>query len=280
MTSAHAGNYTPGRLEPIRYLVLHYTAGRNDSAGSNLRYFRDNVVKASAHYFVDDLGWLQSVDDSDTAWSVGTAGIYVQKHPDCRNANSISIELCCRYAAGQYVFSRKTVRNAARLTRLLMTRYGIPIENVLRHFDVVSKRCPAPWVDDESQWQAFRKLVEEELDMTKQELLSLSGTGDHPSDWAQEAVQWAKRTGIAAGDEQGNFGWQQPVTREALAVMLYRLSQLQTQKNCAGPETVKQRLLFDRKGCASIARIIFVPLGQKFHTCEAIGMFPVSEAAG
>ena len=49
MTSAHAGNYTPGRLEPIRYLVLHYTAGRNDSAGSNLRYFRDNVVKASAH---------------------------------------------------------------------------------------------------------------------------------------------------------------------------------------------------------------------------------------
>ena len=56
MTSAHAGNYTPGRLEPIRYLVLHYTAGRNDSAGSNLRYFRDNVVKASAHYFVDDLG--------------------------------------------------------------------------------------------------------------------------------------------------------------------------------------------------------------------------------
>ena len=180
---------------------------------------------------MDDLGWLQSVDDGDTAWSVGTAGIYVQKHPDCRNANSISIELCCRYAAGQYVFSRKTVRNAARLTRLLMTRYGIPIENVLRHFDVVSKRCPAPWVDDESQWQAFRKLVEEELDMTKQELLSLSGTGDHPSDWAQEAVQWAKRTGIAAGDEQGNFGWQQPVTREALAVMLYRLSQLQTQKN-------------------------------------------------
>ena len=231
MTSAHAGNYTPGRLEPIRYLVLHYTAGRNDSADGNLRYFRDNVVKASAHYFVDDLGWLQSVDDEDTAWSVGTAGIYRQKHPACRNENSISIELCCRYAAGQYAFSRKTIRNAVRLTRLLMTRYDIPIENVLRHFDVVSKRCPAPWVDDEAQWLAFRKLAEEELDMTKQELLSLAGTGDHPSDWAQEAAQWAKRTGIVAGDEKGNFGWQQPVTREALAVMLHRLSQLQTQEN-------------------------------------------------
>ena len=159
MTTAHTGNYRPGRSAAIRYLVLHYTAGRNDSAQSNLRYFEQNVVKASAHYFVDDLGWMQSVDDGDTAWSVGTAGIYVQKHPECRNENSISIELCCRYAAGQYAFSKKTVRNAAQLTRMLMTKYDIPLGNVLRHYDVVSKHCPAPWVDDESQWLAFRKMI-------------------------------------------------------------------------------------------------------------------------
>ena len=66
MTTAHTGNYRPGRSAAIRYLVLHYTAGRNDSAQSNLRYFEQNVVKASAHYFVDDLGWMQSVDDGDT----------------------------------------------------------------------------------------------------------------------------------------------------------------------------------------------------------------------
>ena len=227
MTTAHAGNYRPGRTAEIRYLVLHYTAGRNDSAQSNLRYFESNVVKASAHYFVDDIGWMQSVDDMDTAWSVGTAGIYVQKHPECRNENSISIELCCRYAAGQYAFSKKTVRNAAALTRRLMTRYDIPMENVLRHYDVVSKRCPAPWVDDETQWLSFRKLLEEELDMTKQELLSLTGTGDQPSDWAKEAADWAKRTGLAEGDGNGNFGWQQPITREALAVMLHRFAQMQ-----------------------------------------------------
>lgn len=228
MTTAHTGNYRPGRSAAIRYLVLHYTAGRNDSAQSNLRYFEQNVVKASAHYFVDDLGWMQSVDDGDTAWSVGTGGIYVQKHPECRNENSISIELCCRYAAGQYAFSPKTVRNAARLTRLLMTRFDIPMENVLRHFDVVSKRCPAPWVEDESQWLAFKKRVGEELTMTKQELLSLRGTGDAPSDWAQQAAAWAKETGLVSGDGNGNFGWQTPVTREALAVMLYRFSQLET----------------------------------------------------
>ena len=227
MTSAHTGNYTPGRTAPVRYLVLHYTAGRNDSAAGNIRYFKENVVKASAHYFVDDYGWLQSVDDGDTAWSVGTAGVYVQKHPECRNENSISIELCCRYAAGQYAFSPKTVRNAARLARLLMTRYEIPMERVLRHFDVVSKRCPGPWVDDEGQWLAFKKRIAEELDMTKQELLSLEGTGDRPSGWASDAAEWAKRTGLIAGDEKGNYGWQQPVTRETLALILQRLSKME-----------------------------------------------------
>lgn len=142
---------------------------------------------------------MQSVDDGDTAWSVGTGGIYVQKHPDCRNENSISIELCCRYAAGQYAFSKKTVRNAAQLTRMLMTKYDIPIGNVLRHYDVVSKHCPAPWVDDESQWLAFRKRLEEELDMTKQELLSLADTGDPPVRLGKGSCELGKTDGACGG---------------------------------------------------------------------------------
>ena len=227
MTSAHAGNYTPGRLEPIRYLVLHYTAGRNDSAGSNLRYFRDNVVKASAHYFVDELGWLQSVDDGDTAWAVGTAGVYRQKHPRCHNGNSISIEMCCRYENGRYWLEDAVVENAALLTRTLMRTYQIPIGNVLRHYDVVSKRCPAMWVDDEAAWVRFKRLVMEVMEVTKEELLSLQGTGDAPSDWAREATEWAKQNGVFTVDSAGNFGWQQPITREAAAKLLYEYHRMQ-----------------------------------------------------
>ena len=220
MTTAHTENYRPGRSAAIRYLVLHYTAGRNDSAQSNLRYFEQNVVKASAHYFVDDLGWMQSVDDGDTAWSVGTAGIYVQKHPECRNENSISIELCCRYAAGQYAFSKRTVRNAAHLTKLLMTKYDIPLGNVLRHYDVVSKRCPAPWVDDESQWLAFQDDCGEIGHDKAEELLTWPNTGDHPSDWARKLRTGQNRRGLPVGDGEGTSAGS-IVTREALAVMLY-----------------------------------------------------------
>ena len=139
MTTAHPSNYTKGRSARIEFLVLHYTAGHNDSAAGNLRYFA-SPRGASAHYFVDRDGWRQSVSDEDTAWSVGTAGIYTQKHPRCHNGNSISIEMCCRYDAGRYWLEDVVVANAALLTRKLMRKYGIPIENVLRHYDVVSKR--------------------------------------------------------------------------------------------------------------------------------------------
>lgn len=193
----------------------------------NLRYFA-SPRGASAHYFVDRDGWRQSVSDEDTAWSVGTAGIYTQKHPRCHNGNSISIEMCCRYDAGRYWLEDVVVANAALLTRKLMRKYGIPIENVLRHYDVVSKRCPAMWVDDENAWFAFKRQVMEVMEMTKEELLSLKDTGDYPSDWAREATQWAKQTGVFTGDSAGNFGWQQPVTREAVAKLLYEYDQMRS----------------------------------------------------
>ena len=68
-------------------------------------------------------------------------------------------------------------------------------------------------------------LYEEELNMTRNELLSLEGTGDNPSGWAREAAEWAKARGVFTGDGQGNYGWQQPITREALAMALMRMSE-------------------------------------------------------
>ena len=38
-----------------------------------------------------------------------------------------------------------------------MATYKIPPENVLRHFDVTGKRCPAPFVENPEQWKAFKE---------------------------------------------------------------------------------------------------------------------------
>ena len=49
-----------------------------------------------------------------------------------------------------------------------------------------------------------------------------------PSDWARDAAEWAKKTGVFTGDSAGNFGWQQPITREAAAKLLYEYHLAQT----------------------------------------------------
>lgn len=48
----------------------------------------------------------------------------------------------------------------------------------------------------------------------------LEKSGDKPSEWAKESTDWAKENGIFNGDGEGNYDWQKPLTREALAVVL------------------------------------------------------------
>ncbi len=155
---AHGSNFKVGRTQPILYIVEHYTANNGDTAKNNADYFNTTVVQASAHYFVDENGVWQSVRDSDTAYHCGTTGTY--KHPKCRNANSIGIEMCSRKDAnGNYYFKDATIKNAANLTKELMKKYNIPKENVIRHYDVTGKICPAPMVKNANLWSEFKNMI-------------------------------------------------------------------------------------------------------------------------
>lgn len=162
---ASGGNYTKGRREGIKFIVVHYTANDGDTAKGNCNYFVKSGRNASAHYFVDENNVYQSVADSDTAWSVGASN-YV--HSVCRNNNSISVEMCSKKdLIGNYFIEEKTVSNAVELVKELMKKHHVTIDNVLRHYDVTGKKCPEPFVRDKAQWVAFKKkLEEEEVDKT------------------------------------------------------------------------------------------------------------------
>lgn len=147
-------NYASGRTNKIEYIVIHYTANNGDTAKGNCNYFQGRNRGASAHYFVDSNYIYQSVNDGDTAWSVG-AKFY--KHPKCRNSNSINIEMCSmkdRY--GNYYIETKTIQNTIELTKELMRKYNIPISNILRHYDVTGKNCPEPFVRNSLLWYDFK----------------------------------------------------------------------------------------------------------------------------
>lgn len=169
-------NYTNTSNKKNQYIVIHYTANNGDTAQDNANYFKSTYRGASANYFVDEYSQIvRCVPDNKIAWHCGTTGTYY--HSYCRNTNSIGIELCSRkYSDGTYYFRNDTVNNAAWLTAKLMHDYGIPISNVIRHYDVTHKICPAPFVNNTQQWSDFLKLVQniyngDDLTMTQYEEL-------------------------------------------------------------------------------------------------------------
>ena len=206
------GNYTAKRSSAIRYLVVHYT-GAPGTARNNGAYFASRGdIGASAHYFVDAQDIVQSVPDSGRAWHCGAASY---RHPECRNDNSIGVELCCdQDAAGRWRFDPETVANAAALVRSLMAQYGIDIDHVVRHYDVTGKVCPEPFVRDASAWAEFKARLTapetEEDDMTRYNTVA-----EMPEYYRAEA-QALIDAGALRGDAAGNLN----VTEDMLRCMI------------------------------------------------------------
>lgn len=135
----------------IRYIVIHYTGNQGDTAAANASYFAREAIGTSAHYFVDAHEIWQSVPDQCIAWHCGCKTGYFHAH--CRNANSIGIEICMLDKNG--AIRQGSMIHAAALTRCLMQRYKISPENIVRHYDVTHKNCPAPMVVDARLWREF-----------------------------------------------------------------------------------------------------------------------------
>ena len=219
--ACNTDNYRAGRTQPVRYIVMHYTANNGDTARNNCDYYhRVGGLQASAHYFVDEHGAMQSVREGDTAWHCGARAYW---HPECRNANSIGIEMCSRKRAdGSYYIKPETVANAAALAREIMQRYGIDTEHVVRHYDVTGKRCPMPWVDDPAQWVAFKDMLtlgrtneEEDENMVKYKTI------DDVPEWYRSEVQELMDAGALKGTGNGALDISEDVVRGAIIGMRY-----------------------------------------------------------
>lgn len=210
----NADNYRKGRKQAVKYLVIHYVGAPGNAAANAKYYGNTKGINASAHYFVghgpSPEVWA-SVAEADTAWHVGCKTGY--KHAECRNENSIGVELCCHQdGVGNWYFDKETVDMAVGLCRDIVARYNIPPERVLRHYDVTGKVCPAPFVHDAGAWENFKERVF---------AVSTAVEGDEPDEWAKLAWDKAKVRGVLDGTRPHD-----PVTRQELAVVLNRLGVL------------------------------------------------------
>lgn len=159
-------NFNSGSVSRIKYIVIHYV-GALGGAKENCAYYGGGNCGASAHYFVGFAGEIwQCVEDKDIAWHCGASSY---RHPECRNANSIGIEMCVRKKSTEtmnatdkdWYFEKATVQSAAELTRYLMKKYNVQAERVIRHYDVTGKICPNPYVYNTGTytWDAFKKAI-------------------------------------------------------------------------------------------------------------------------
>lgn len=148
---------TPNRT--IKYLAIHYTAGASSASGraKGMKSSWEKSKRASADFGVDDTTMVQFNPDPKNykCWSVGD-----KKNPYsgggrlykiATNANTISIEICSNLKSGTsasktnhegWYFTEAALNNAVRLAKILMKKYNIPIERVVRHYDISGKVCP------------------------------------------------------------------------------------------------------------------------------------------
>ena len=153
-----------------QFIAIHYLGcvGQNydlapDGSGAHFTVYWDGRIFQRCSY-------------NAVPWAVGTAGYYKQKHPKANNYNTISIEMCCKCDGNSqsaedpyWYFTEETQDATVWLVQKLMKELNIPIENVLRHYDIVNKTCPAPYVHNNKYkgtwtWDEFKKKVSGEIE--------------------------------------------------------------------------------------------------------------------
>ena len=139
----------------IKYLAIHYTAGASSAPGraKGMKSSWEKSHRASADFGVDDAAMVQFNPDPKNyyCWAVGDKKAAGVKCTDGRNSNTISIEICSTLKKGTsaskpnhsgWYYTDEALSNGIRLAKILMKKYNIPIERVVRHYDISGKLCP------------------------------------------------------------------------------------------------------------------------------------------
>ena len=179
-------------------------------------------------------------------WGVGSGS--KGSYNDC----AIQFEIC-EDGHNDATYAKECYELAAQLCAYLCKEYDIPVDNIVSHHESHELGYGSNHNDPDNWWpkfgltmNGFRERVtaimnedkkKEEPEMTEEDVKKVcrdeitsamdgTGTGDNPHEWAKEATEWAKASGIIQGFGDDDMGWQKLLTREQMATMLYRFYKL------------------------------------------------------
>lgn len=140
-------------------IAVHYVGNPNTSALANRNYFencKNSHKYVSSNYIVGLCGEVTCcVPDEEIAYCTNQA-----------NAYSVSIETCHPKADG--VFTDRTYVSLCELCAMLLKKYKLTVNDLIRHYDVTQKQCPLYWSPTKYQsekvatarWNRFKQDVQ------------------------------------------------------------------------------------------------------------------------
>lgn len=142
------------RSKKIEYIILHYSASTKSGKGAAQRTVNTLDKRGySSDYAVDDYEIIQFADDP-AKWASTACQAWSSKGTEAgrnaKNNNSVSIEMSSHLDPGgawepndpKFKFTDGVLQNTAYLCKVLIQKYNIPQQNIIRHFDIMGKSCP------------------------------------------------------------------------------------------------------------------------------------------
>lgn len=139
-------------LDDIKNIVIHYVGNPNTSAKNNRDYFNKPSTGVSSHFIVGLSGEV-----------IQCVPIYERSAAsNDRNKDTLSIETCHPDESGK--FNQATYNSLVKLTAYLCYQFDLKQDDVIRHYDVTGKICPKYYVENEDEWENFKKDVGKAID--------------------------------------------------------------------------------------------------------------------
>ena len=132
-------------LKEVKKIAVHYVGNPNTSALSNRNYFencKEGGRYVSSHYIVGLKGEvIQCIPLNEWSYCTNQA-----------NGYSISIETCHPKSDG--IFNDSTYISLCELCAMLLKKFNLTTNDLIRHYDITQKTCPLHWTPTKYQSEA------------------------------------------------------------------------------------------------------------------------------
>ena len=247
----HNDCYKAGRTITPKGVMVHSTGANNPNlrryvqpddgvlgANQSNNHWNKSGVQKCVHAFIGrtadgTVAVYQTLPWNHRGWHCGSKA----------NNTHISFEICEDGLEDDGYF-RQVYQAAAELTAYLCRKYKLdPLADgvVIDHHEGYLRGIASGHADvshwfprhgksmDDFRADVARRLKEEDEDVTQEQFNGMMDeylkqlAHKEPSDWSQNAREWAEETGLIKGDAEGNKQYKGFVTREQMVTFMQRL---------------------------------------------------------